>query len=525
MTDVLIIGAGAAGLSLALQLADRYCVTLLSKKDLCHSATYLAQGGVAAVQESSDSFESHISDTLVAGAGLCDSRVVEMVISSAPKAVERLRDLGVVFTTDSAKGDASLDLNREAGHSHSRILHVNDQTGKAISNTLIDRVRAHPNITLRTHCLAVDLIRATPMGALHDRCLGAYVYDVRAGHVESIAARVSVLASGGASKAYLFSTNSEGVSGDGVAMAWRAGCAVANLEFNQFHPTCLYHAHSASFLISEAMRGAGAKLVLADGKPFMADFDERADLAPRDIVARAIDFQMKRFGLDCVYLDVSQIGAKEIPGKFPGIHQHCLSLGIDICSNPIPVVPAAHYTCGGVMTDMEGATSLTGLYCIGECANTGLHGANRLASNSLLECLVFADRCADQIATVISHVEPVAVPEWDTSHVSTASEDVLVSHNWDELRRCMWNYVGIVRSNERLYRAAQRIHFLADEVNGYYKKYPIHTNLIELRNLLLVSDLIVRSALKRKESRGLHYTVDYPDSLEQVKSTILQPPL
>ena len=524
MTDVLIIGAGAAGLSLALQLADRYCVTLLSKKELYHSATYLAQGGVAAVQDSNDSFESHIKDTLEAGAGLCDPKVVEMAISSAPDAVSRLISLGVHFTLKPEDSN-SLDLSREAGHSHNRILHVNDQTGRAISNTLIKRVKEHPNITLRTHCLAVDLIRATPMGALHDKCLGAYVYDIRAGKVESIAARVSVLASGGASKAYLFSTNSEGVSGDGIAMAWRAGCSISNLEFNQFHPTCLYHAHSASFLISEAMRGAGAKLVLADGKPFMSAFDSREDLAPRDIVARAIDFQMKRFGLDCVYLDVSYIKNGDITKKFPGIHEHCLSLGIDICSTPIPVVPAAHYTCGGVMTDMDGATSLTGLYCIGECASTGLHGANRLASNSLLECLVFANRCADKIANTIDDVELVTVPEWDTSHVSKASEDVLISHNWDELRRCMWNYVGIVRSNERLYRAAQRIRFLSDEVNDYYKKHSIHTNLIELRNLLLVSDLIVRSALKRKESRGLHYTVDYPNSLDQIKNTILQPPL
>ena len=521
MTDVLIIGAGAAGLTLALQLADRFAVTILSKKDIHHSATYQAQGGVAVVQDIADSFASHIDDTLEAGAGLCNPQIVEMVVNSAPAAIEKLIDRGVDFTCNRS----SFDLNREAGHSHNRVLHVDDQTGKAISATLNSRIEAHPNITIRTYCLAVDLIRETPMGALHDRCLGAFVYDNLTGKVESIAAKITVLASGGASKAYLFSTNSEGVSGDGIAMAWRAGCTVTNLEFNQFHPTCLYHAHSASFLISEAMRGAGARLTLADGQPFMDKFDSRGELAPRDIVARAIDFEMKRLGLDCVYLDIRHASKEEIRSRFPAIYQHCLSLGIDICSERIPVVPAAHYTCGGVMTDSHGCTSLDQLYCIGESACTGLHGANRLASNSLLECLVFADRCAQHIGQTISDIKPAPVPEWDTSLVSHANEDVLISHNWDELRRCMWNYVGIVRSSERLNRAAQRVRLLTDEVNEYYKKHLIHSNLIELRNLLLVSDLIIRSALKRKESRGLHYTLDYPNTRDVIKDTILKPPL
>jgi len=527
--DILIIGSGAAGLGLSLHLADKARVAVLSKGPLDAGSTRYAQGGISAVlDESHDSTESHIQDTLVAGAGLCNEDSVRFTVEHGREAIDWLVGLGVPFTRKDGP-DGALHLTREGGHSHRRIAHSADATGMAIESTLIRAATEHPNIELFDHHLAVDLVTSHKLDkSTPNSCQGAYVLNLESGHVEVFRARFVVLATGGASRAYLYSSNPDGTTGDGIAMAWRAGCRVANMEFMQFHPTCLYHPDAKSFLISEAVRGEGGKLLLPDGSRFMENFDPRAELAPRDIVARAIDHEMKRLGADCLYLDISHKPADFIESHFPTIFARCLKLGIDMTRDPIPVVPAAHYTCGGVMTDLDAHTDVERLYAIGEVAHTGLHGANRMASNSLLECIVFAKAAANDIEKKIgnSH-EVLEIPPWDEQRVTDSDEEVVVSHNWDELRRFMWDYVGIVRTDKRLQRARNRIDLLLREIDEYYSNFRITNDLIELRNLAQVSELIILSALSRKESRGLHYTLDYPDidrALEH-KNTILSPPI
>ncbi len=526
--DVLIIGSGAAGLATALHLADRAKVTVLSKDALRGGSTNRAQGGVAAVTAPDDSVEAHVADTMAAGAGLCVESAVRMTVAKAPQAIEHVVGLGLEFDRD---GNAP-HLTREGGHSHRRVLHVADATGAAIARTLIDRASQHPNIDIVSGRVAIDLITAAKLGERTNRTLGAFVYDIEADAVDVFEADFVVLATGGASKAYLYTSNPDGATGDGIAMAWRAGCRVANMEFNQFHPTCLYHPASAqepgsgSFLISEAVRGEGGRLLLPDGSRFIHRFDKRAELASRDIVARAIDHEMKRLGADCVYLDISHKSADFITKHFPTIHGRCLELGIDITKEPIPVVPAAHYTCGGVIVDLNSRTDVPGLYAVGETAYTGLHGANRLASNSLLECLVFAEAAAKDIRSARGSaprpVGPVP-PDWDESQVSDSDEQVVLNHNWTELRRAMWDYVGIVRTNKRLERAERRIDLLRREIHDYYARHRVSADLIELRNLVHVAALIVRSAAMRKESRGLHYTLDYPQPLPNPQPSIVFP--
>ncbi len=509
--DVLILGSGAAGLSLALQLPRTARVAVVSKRELSEGNTLYAQGGISAVLDASDSIESHVRDTLVAGAGLCDEEVVRLVVEQGPEAIRWLLEEGVEFTREPPTGSAGYHLTREGGHSHRRVVHAADATGRAVEHTLESRVRALPNVTLLEHHIAVDLITTDKLGGEGPRrCLGAYVLDLRNG-VRTVAARVVALATGGASKVYLYTSNPDVATGDGIAMAWRAGCRVANLEFIQFHPTCLYHPKAKSFLISEAVRGEGGRLLLPDGSRFMNRFDERGELAPRDVVARAIDHEMKRLGIDCVYLDISHKGAAFIESHFPTIHANCRELGFDMTREPLPVVPAAHYTCGGVFTDRQARTDLPGLYAVGETAYTGLHGANRMASNSLLECLVFGQLGAVAIAEELTAPwGPVALSPWDESRVTDSDEEVVVSHNWDELRRFMWDYVGIVRSNKRLERAKRRVNLLRHEIREYYGNFRIGNDLLELRNLVDVADLIIQSAQRRKESRGLHYTLDFP---------------
>ena len=519
-TDVLIIGGGAAGLSAALALAQHARVTVLCKGDITSGSSHWAQGGVAAVTDPEDSFESHIADTLDAGAGLCDPEVVRATVSGGPDAIAKLTERGVVFDTE---GNA-LHLTREGGHSHRRVVHVADATGKAITQTLTDQVLDNGNIELFNDRVAIDLINLSTLGRHHSRCAGAYVLNRTTGRVEVFQSRFVILATGGASKVYLYTSNPDSSTGDGIAMAWRAGCRVANMEFNQFHPTCLYHPHAGSFLISEAVRGEGGILRLPNGQRFMQRFDERLELAPRDIVARAIDHEMKRIGADCVYLDVSHLSASFIHSHFPNIAQKCAELGIDVTKDPIPVVPAAHYTCGGVVVDDYGRTDLANLYAIGEVSCTGLHGANRLASNSLLECFVYGARAAEKIIGLLDKPQTAPyIPKWDESKVTDSDESVIIAHNWDELRRFMWDYVGIVRTDKRLMRAHRRIELLKQEIQDYYATYRVTNDLIELRNLLHVADLIVRSALKRKESRGLNYNMDYPELAPQAIDTILAP--
>ena len=533
--DVIIIGSGLAGLTLALQVADSKKVCLISKRKILDSASNWAQGGIAAVLNSNDTIEQHIQDTLLAGAGLCDYAVTKNIATRGRQAIEWLIDQGVEFTRESDNSD--LHLTREGGHSQRRIVHVDDFTGQAVQITLAQKVREHANITLMENHIAVDLITVkksldqsfsqaisqdSSQKKLQDRCLGVYVLDNESGHVMTISAQQTILATGGAGKVYLYTTNPDVSTGDGIAMAWRAGCRVANMEFIQFHPTCLYHPQAKSFLISEALRGEGGYLRLPDGTRFMKDHDAREELAPRDVVARAIDFEMKKRGLDCVYLDITHKPAAFIQDHFPNIYARCLELGIDITKNQIPVVPAAHYSCGGVMIDMNGATDLDCLYAIGETACTGLHGANRLASNSLLECLVLGQAAA--LAILNAPIQPhYKLPAWDESRVTDADEEILITHTWKELRRFMWNYVGIVRTNKRLSRALHRINMLRDEVDEFYSHFKISNNLIELRNLLQVAELIVLSAIDRKESRGLHYSKDYPDQLDIALPTVLSP--
>ncbi len=526
-TDVLIIGCGAAGLSLALRLADTVRVVALAKGPLHEGSTYYAQGGVSAVLDAGDSIESHLQDTLIAGAGLCHTDAVRFTVEHGPAVIEWLSGQGVPFTMEAnTEGGADYHLHREGGHSHRRIVHAADATGRAIQTTLEQRARQHPNITLHDRYSVVDLIVSRKLGLDGNRCLGAYVLNRQSGRVEVIAARCVVLATGGASRVYLYSSNPDGSTGDGIAMAWRAGCRVANMEFMQFHPTCLYHPQAKSFLISEAVRGEGGVLLLPDGSRFMQNFDPRQELAPRDIVARAIDHEMKRLGAECLYLDISHKPADFIRSHFPNIYAKCQEYGFDMTKGPLPVVPAAHYTCGGVLTDLAGRSDVEGLYAIGEVAFTGLHGANRMASNSLLECLVFAAAAREDIRDQLSRApEPLAPPEWDESRVTDSDEEVVVTHNWQELRRFMWDYVGIVRTDKRLQRARHRVELLLREIAEYYGNFRVSNNLIELRNLALVADLIIRSALERKESRGLHYTLDYPttNDLSPPRDTILVP--
>ncbi len=518
--DVLIIGSGLAGLTLALKVAADKKVCLVSKRGINDSSSNWAQGGIAAVLASDDSIEAHIQDTLTAGAGLCDAEVTRLVAEHGRETVEWLIAEGVPFTRE--EDDSGFHLTREGGHSHRRIIHAADATGHAVQKTLAEKVKEHPNIDLMEDHIAVDLITARKVGIEGGECLGAYVLDNTSGKVLTIGAQHTVLATGGTGKVYLYTTNPDVATGDGIAMAWRAGCRVANMEFIQFHPTCLYHPLAKSFLITEAVRGEGGLLKLPDGTRFMQEHDERAELAPRDIVARAIDFEMKKRGIDCVYLDISHQPADFVLSHFPTIYRRCMELGIDITKEPIPVVPAAHYSCGGIMTDHIGRTDLPGLYAIGETACTGLHGANRLASNSLLECLVFGQAAAEDILAQPPKTIP-ELPYWDESRVTDADEEIIITHNWNELRRFMWNYVGIVRTNKRLARALHRIHMLRDEVHEFYSNFRISNDLIELRNLLQVAELIVKSAMERHESRGLHYSKDYPDMLPDAVPTVLEP--
>ncbi|MBY4676779.1 L-aspartate oxidase [Marinobacterium arenosum] len=522
--DVLIIGSGSAGLTLALQLAEHHRVAVLSKGELNAGSTWHAQGGIAAVLDEADSIAEHVADTMTAGASLSHEDAVRFTVSHGREAIDWLIGQGVPFTRNGDDAEESYHLTKEGGHSQRRIIHAADATGKAVQRTLIERAREHSQIDLFEHHVAVDLITRDKLRLPNNRCVGAYVLNNKSGHVEVFQAPFVVLATGGASKAYLYTSNPDGASGDGIAMAWRAGCRVANMEFNQFHPTCLYHPQAKSYLITEAVRGEGGKLRLPNGERFMDRYDERGELAPRDIVARAIDHEMKRLGCDCVYLDISHKPAEFIQSHFPTIHKRCLKYGIDITKEPIPVVPAAHYTCGGVMTDQYGATDVAGLYAIGETAFTGLHGANRLASNSLLECIVYARSAAEQISRELAGTpEQPQIPDWDESLVTDSDEDVIISHNWDELRRFMWDYVGIVRTTKRLQRAKHRVDMLQQEITEYYSNYKISRDLLELRNLALVADLIIRSSMLRHESRGLHYTLDYPEPGPELRDTVLTP--
>lgn len=519
--DVLIIGSGAAGLATALYLPPETRVLVLSKEDIEAGSTNRAQGGIAAVTDQGDSIDSHISDTLNAGAGLCNPDAVRFVVEHGAKAVGDLIDMGLNFD----RHGSTLHRTKEGGHSHRRVLHVADATGRAIATTLVAAAQRRPNIGFLGDRVAVDLV-VQRADSNTKNVVGAYVYGPADATVEAIRAKTVVLATGGASKVYLYTSNPDTCTGDGIAMAWRAGCRLSNMEFNQFHPTCLYHPDARSFLVSEAVRGEGAKLRLPDDSTFMARFDQREELASRDIVARAIDHEIKRLGIDCVYLDVTKLTAHEIQIRFPTLLSRLLEIGIDIRREPIPVVPAAHYTCGGVLVDQFGRTDIDGLYAIGEVACTGVHGANRLASNSLLECLVYAKSAADHIAQhrSIGDSTFATIADWDESRVTNSDENVVLTHNWMELRRFMWDYVGIVRTNKRLERAAHRIDLLKQEIQEFYSNYRINSSLIELRNLINVADAIVQGAIWRKESRGLHYTLDYLEQKPEAEPSIQYPP-
>lgn len=525
--DVLIIGSGAAGLSLALRLAPHYQVTVLSKAQVNEGSTLYAQGGIAAVFDEADSIESHVEDTLVAGAGLCDRDTVNFIASHARASVQWLIDHGMAFDKETEQnGEARYHLTREGGHSHRRILHSADATGRAVESTLVSQALSHPNIRIIERANAVDLILSGKAGLPGpERVVGAWFWNRNREQVETCSARAVVLATGGAAKVYQYTTNPDVASGDGIAMAWRAGCRVANLEFNQFHPTCLFHPQAQNFLLTEALRGEGAHLLRPDGSRFMPDFDPRAELAPRDIVARAIDHEMKRLGVDCMYLDISHQPEAFIRAHFPMIYEKLLTFGFDLTRQPIPVVPAAHYTCGGVVVDRHGRSDVNGLYAIGEVSYTGLHGANRMASNSLLECLVYGWSAAEDLLQRLPDIAAAeTLPAWDESRVDDADERVVIQHNWHELRLCMWDYMGIVRTTKRLERALRRITLLQQEIAEYYGHFRLSSHLLELRNLAQVAELMVRCALARKESRGLHFTRDFPHTLPDAVPTLLQPP-
>jgi len=526
-TRTLILGGGLAGLSAALRLAAAgQKVTVLAKRVLTEGSSRYAQGGIAAVMAAGDSVDSHVDDTLQAGAGLCNPEAVRFIVAHAREAIEWLLAQGVEFTHDPVS--AELHLTQEGGHSSRRIVHAADATGAEVMRVLEAKVRACPAIEVRDQNIAVDLITSAKLGMPGaNRVLGVYALNKNTGKVDTLTANTIVLATGGASKVYLYTTNPDTSTGDGIAMAWRAGCRVANMEFVQFHPTCLYHPQAKSFLISEAVRGEGGQLKLPDGQRFMPAHDPRAELAPRDIVARAIDYEMKRGGYDSVFLDISHKSAEFIHEHFPNISGRCQQYGFDMTTQPLPVVPAAHYSCGGILVDLNGHTDVAGLYAIGECSSTGLHGANRLASNSLLECIVMADAASRHIiGHAAGKAKPAKVPDWDETQVTDPDEQIVVTHNWDELRRAMWDYVGIVRTDKRLERAQHRVRLLQAEIRDYYSNFRIDNNLIELRNLVVVAEIIINSALARKESRGLHYTLDYPDTLpqSQVHDTIMVPP-
>ncbi|MFV2031195.1 MAG: L-aspartate oxidase [Gammaproteobacteria bacterium] len=518
--DVIIVGSGAAGLTVALNLPKTASIAILAKTSFEQYASYFAQGGISAVLEPDDSVAQHVQDTVAAGAGLCDPDVVNFTAARGSECIQWLSKLGMPFTRDRQEVSKSgYHLTREGGHSKRRVVHAADATGKALQQTLQAHLHEYSNIRNFEHHLAIDLICDA------GRCQGLYAFNRKDHHVDVFSAQKTILATGGASKVYLYTTNPDGSTGDGIAMAWRAGCRVANMEFIQFHPTCLYHQDAKSFLVTEAIRGEGGVLLLPNGERFMQRFDERAELAPRDIVARAIDHEMKRLGSDCVYLDISHKSRAFIKSHFPTIYRRCREFDIDITSEPIPVVPAAHYTCGGIMIDTSGLTDIDDLYAVGEASYSGLHGANRMASNSLLECLVFARSAAQHIAdNLISGIDPQPLKRWDESQVTDSDEDIVVAHNWDELRRFMWDYVGIVRTNKRLERALNRTSLLKREINEYYGNYKVSADLLELRNLVMVADLIIRSAMQRKESRGLHFTLDYPGASDALAlPTILTP--
>lgn len=527
-TDVLIIGSGAAGLTAALSLPSHMKVLVMCKGKLGTGSTAWAQGGVAGVLDEVDSVDQHVEDTLKAGGGLCDPTAVRYTIERSTQAIHWLVEQGVPFTTVDGS-EVKFHLTREGGHSQRRVIHAADATGLAISETLIKKVRQAPNIHILEQHVAIDLITSDKLEkqteeSANNRVVGAYVLDTHNHEAVTIGARFTILASGGASKVYLYTSNPDGATGDGIAMAWRAGCQVANMEFNQFHPTCLFHPKAKSFLVSEAVRGEGGLLKLPNGERFVHRFDDRAELAPRDVVARAIDHEMKRLGVDNLYLDISHKSPDFIKTHFPTIYQRCLEYGFDMTKEPLPVVPAAHYTCGGVRVDEHGATDLPGLYAAGECTYTGLHGANRLASNSLLECIVYAQAAAEHIAaSELPQYNPEALPLWDDSRVADSDEKVVISHNWDELRRFMWDYVGIVRTDKRLERAKRRVHLLKQEIMEYYSNFRINADLLELRNLVVVAELIIESALSRKESRGLHFTRSYPNQAGTPEMTVLTP--
>ena len=512
-TDILIIGSGAAGMTAAAELSKQFNVTLISKNSLVDSSTWYAQGGIAAVIDSKDSVEEHLRDTLIAGDGLCNEAAVRECVSEGKNAIDWLANLGTNFTLDEGN---SLHLTQEGGHSKRRVVHAEDATGKEVSSSLAEMVKNQKNVEILENHICIDLVTE------NDICVGAYVLDIDSNNVKAFNAGSVILATGGASKVYLYTSNPDGSSGDGIGLAWRAGCVVENLEFNQFHPTCLFHPEAKSFLISEAMRGEGAILKNHKGERFMEKYDSRLELAPRDIVARSIDKEMKITGADNVYLDISHKKSESVRKEFPNIYAQCKEFGFDITAESIPVVPAAHYTCGGVKVNLHSQTNIKNLYAIGEVSSTGLHGANRMASNSLLECVVFAKKASEHILNNFKK-RHTSIPEWDISRVTETHEGVIIRHNWDEIRRLMWDYVGIVRSNNLLKRAEIIMKNINQEVNYFYGKYLISSDLIELRNLALVANLTIKSALKRKESRGLHYSLDYPNLLKNAKTTILDP--
>jgi L-aspartate oxidase len=518
-TDILIIGGGVSGLTLAIKLSELVPdgeILLITKENIEECNTFYAQGGIASVYDENDDFEKHIKDTLIAGDGLCDEKVVEFIINKSPEVINDLIELGVDFSRDE-KGD--YDLGREGGHSERRIFHVNDLTGQSIEEKLIEKVKKIPNVLIKENWCAINLY------ASNFRCDGAYILNQESGEIHNVASKATILATGGAGKIYLYTTNPDVASGDGIAMAYRAGAIIANMEFYQFHPTCLYHPFAKSFLITEAMRGEGAVLKDLKGNQFMEKYHPLKELAPRDIVSRAIDSELKRSGEDHVLLDIASYRDTDfIKAHFPGVHDQCLKFGIDITKEPIPVVPAAHYCCGGILVKVDGSTKVKNLYAIGESSCTGLHGANRLASNSLLEGLVCANECAKVLSSKINNLKINEFKEWEAGHAVPSTEAVVITQNWDEIRRFMWNYVGIVRTDKRLQRAKKRINLLLDEINQYYWDFKIEKNLVELRNLATVAKLIIVSAISRKESRGIHYNVDYPDKSNMVRPTTLRRP-